>query len=187
MPKWRGHACNKTTASLAKENPEGQVCVTTDMFRSTVSRRRPSSCTISLVCLPWNAATDSDSSLEQQGIIWNGWQNQHSVCRLSPCYSGSFGSAVCSEHQRPVRDVGLKGGDALFNQTFGCLCVLCHVPLSQRNDVLRKTTGRNHPLWSEETSNLCTCVHSRFFFRNPGIWFAMHFGWNAIRNIAGFT
>lgn len=106
--------------------------MTTDMFRSTVSRRWPSSCTISAVCLPWNAATDSNSSLEQQGIIWKGWQNQHTVCRLSPCYSGSFGSAVCSEHQRPVRDVGLKGGDAQFNQTFGCLCVQGHEPPSQR-------------------------------------------------------
>lgn len=83
-------AYNKARASLAREHVEGQVCVTTDMFRSTVSRRRPSSCTISPVCLPWNAATDSDSSLEQQGIIWKGWQNQHTVCRLSPCYSGSF-------------------------------------------------------------------------------------------------
>lgn len=79
---------NKTRASLAGEHVEGQVCVTTDVFRSTVSRRRPSSRAISPVCLPWNAATDGDSSLEQQGIIWKGWQNQHTVCRLSPCYSG---------------------------------------------------------------------------------------------------
>lgn len=120
------------------------------MFRSTVSRPWPSSCAISPVCLPWNAATDSNSSLEQQGIIWKGWQNQHTVCRLSPCYSGSFGSAVCSEHQRPVRDVGLKGGDAQFNQTFGCLCVRGHEPPSQRNHTLRKTMrGGHHPLWSK--------------------------------------
>lgn len=117
----------------------------------------PSSCAISPVCLPWNAATDSNSSLEQQGIIWKGWQNQHTVCRLSPCYSGSFGSAVCSEHQRPVRDVGLKGGDAQFNQTFGCLCVQGHEPPSQRNPTLRKTMGRHHPFWSKETWNVCIC------------------------------
>ncbi len=158
-----GQAYNTTRASLAKERVEGQGCATTDVFRSTVSRRRPSSCTIAPVCLPWNAATDSDSSLEQQGIIWKGWQNQHTVCRLSPCYSGSFGSAMCSEHQRPVGDVGLKGGDAQFNHTFGCLCVQCHVPPFQRSDILRKTMGRNHPLWSEETSNLCTCARSPFF------------------------
>lgn len=109
-----------------KEHVEGQVCVTTDMFRSPLSRRRPSSCAISSVCLPWNAATDSNSSLGQQGIIWKGWQNQHTVCRLSPCYSGSFGLAVCSEHQRAV---GLKGGEARFNQTFGgasVFSVMCH-------------------------------------------------------------
>lgn len=51
-------------ASLAKEHVEGQVCVTTDMFRSTVSRLWPSSSAIALsVCpgmppltaiLPWN-------------------------------------------------------------------------------------------------------------------------------------
>lgn len=131
--------------------------MTTDMFRSTVSRRWPSSCTISAVCLPWNAATDSNSSLEQQGIIWKGWQNQHTVCRLSPCYSGSFGSAVCSEHQRPVRDVGLKGGDAQFNQTFGCLCVQGHEPPSQRIRTFggeqkkqKNNVGHRH-LWSKET------------------------------------
>lgn len=123
------HADEKNRATLAKEHAEGQVCVTTDMFRSNVSRRRPLSSTISpvcvsvSVCLPWNAATDNVSSLEQQGIIWKGWQNQHTVCRLSPCYFGSFGSVVCSEHQRPVGDIGLKGGDAQFNQTFGRLCV----------------------------------------------------------------
>lgn len=104
------------------------------------------------VCLPWNAATDSNSSLEQQGIIWKGWQNQHTVWRLSPCYSGSFGSAVCSEHQRPVRDDGLKGGDAQFNQTFGCLCVQGHEPPSPKKiHTLRKTMGRHHPLWNKET------------------------------------
>lgn len=114
------------TASFFKEHVEGQVCVTTDMFRSPLSRRRPSSCAISSVCPPWNAATDSNSSLGQQGIIWKGWQNQHTVCRLSPCYSGSFGLAVCSEHQRAV---GLKGGEARFNQTFGgasVFSVMCH-------------------------------------------------------------
>lgn len=173
---------NKIIASLGKEHVQGQ-------FRSTVSRRRPSSCTISPVGLPWNAATDSDSSLEQQGIIWKGWQNQHTVCRLSPCYSGSFGSTVCSEHQRPVRDVGLKGGDAQFNQTFGCLCVQCHVPPSQRNDILRKTMGRNHPLWRKETWNLWTCACSNFllsvfFLRHRNLhWDA--FGWNATKDIVG--
>lgn len=115
------------------------------MFRSTVSRRRPPCCTISIDCLPWNAATDSDSSLEQQGIIWKGWQNQHTVCRLSPCYSGSFGSVVCSEHQRPIGDVGLKGGNAQFNQTFGRLYVQCHVPPFQRNDILRQQYGKKSP------------------------------------------
>lgn len=82
-----------------------------------------------------------------------------------PAILGSFGSAMCSEHQRPVGDVGLKGGDAQFNQTFGCLCVRCHVPPFQRNDILRETMGRNHPLWSEEASNLCImCPFPRFFF-----------------------
>lgn len=104
-----GQPYNKTRASLAKERVEGQVCVTTDMFRSTVSRRRPSSCTISPVCLPWNAATDSDSSLEQQGIIWKGWQNQHTVCRLSPCYSGSFGSTVFFGASKACRRCRPKG------------------------------------------------------------------------------
>lgn len=144
------HRLAKTAASLAEEHVEGQVCVTTDMFRSTVSRPWPSSCAISPVCLPWNAATDSNSSLEQQGIIWKGWQNQHTVCRLSPCYSGSFGSAVCSEHQRPVRDVGLKGGDAQFNQTFGCLCVRGHEPPSQRNHTLGKTMRETSPPFERE-------------------------------------
>lgn len=162
------HWLARTTASLAEERVEGQVCVTTDMFRSTVSRRWPSSCTISAVCLPWNAATDSNSSLEQQGIIWKGWQNQHTVCRLSPCYSGSFGSAVCSEHQRPVRDVGLKGGDAQFNQTFGCLCVQGHEPPSQRIRTfgggakkIKKTMWGHRHLWSKE-------IFAIFVFEDTG-------------------
>lgn len=49
---------------------DGQSYATTGVFRSTVSRRWPSSCAISPVCLPWNAATDSDFSLQQRGIIW---------------------------------------------------------------------------------------------------------------------
>lgn len=52
------------------KHAEGQKYAATGMFRSTVSRLRPSSCPISPVCLPWNAATDSNSSLEQRGIIW---------------------------------------------------------------------------------------------------------------------
>lgn len=59
---------------------------------------------------------------------------------------------------------GLKGGDAQFNQTFGCLCVQCHVPPSQRNCTLRKTMGRNHPIWREinahaDTSEACIEMH----------------------------
>lgn len=136
------------------------------MFRSTVSRRWPSSCTISAVCLPWNAATDSNSSLEQQGIIWKGWQNQHTVCRLSPCYSGSFGSTVCSEHQRPVRDVGLKGDDAQFNQTFGCLCVQGHEPPSQRICTFggskknkKNNVGASPPLEQGDLCHFCFWRH----------------------------
>lgn len=37
----------------------------------------------------------------------------------------------------PIGDVGLKGGDAQFDQTFGCLSV--KMPQFQRNDRLRKT------------------------------------------------
>lgn len=136
------------------------------MFRSTVSRRRrPSSCTISPVCLPWNVATDGDSSLEQQGIIWKGWQNQHTVCWLSPCYSGVLLAPLCVQSIKgPSEMSGLKGGDAQFNQTFGCLCVQCHVPPSQRNCILRKTMGRNHPVWREinahvDTFETCTEMH----------------------------
>lgn len=143
--------------------------MTTDMFRSTVSRQWPSSCTISAVCLPWNAATDSNSSLEQQGIIWKGWQNQHTVCRLSPCYSGSFGSAVCSEHQRPVRDVGLKGGDAQFNQTFGCLCVEVHEPPSQRNYTFggsKKTTTKKRSVGA--SASLSGETFAVFVFEDVG-------------------
>lgn len=65
---------------------------------------------------------------------------------------------VCSEHQRPVRDVGLKGGDAQFNQTFGCLCVQGHEPPSQRIRTFggeqkkpKKTMWGHRHLWSKET------------------------------------
>lgn len=95
-PGWRGHA-------------EGQKYAARGMFRSTVSRRRPSSGPISPVCLPWNAATDSNSSLEQRGIIWK--RVAKSTRRLwatppPPRYSGpfGFGSAVCSMHQSAVGD-----------------------------------------------------------------------------------
>lgn len=52
------------------KHAEGQKYATAGVFRPTVSRRRPSSCTISPVCLRWNAATDDNSSPERQGIIW---------------------------------------------------------------------------------------------------------------------
>lgn len=88
---------------------EGQKYAARAMFRSTVSRQRPSSGPISPVCLPWNAATDSNSSLEQRGIIWK--RVAKSTCRLwatppPPRYSGpfGFGSAVCSMHQSAVGD-----------------------------------------------------------------------------------
>lgn len=70
----------------------------------------------------------------------------------------------------PSEMSGLKGGDAQFNQTFGCLCVQCHVPPFQRNDILRKTVGRNHPLWSEASSSLCTCARSTAICTEVHFW-----------------
>lgn len=97
------------------------------------------------------------SSLEQQGIIWKGWQNQHTVCLLSPLLFGGLLAPLCVHSIKdPVWDVGLKGGDAQFNQTFGCLSV--KMPQFQRNDRLRKTMCWNYPLWSEETSDPCMCA-----------------------------
>lgn len=123
--------------------------------------------------LPWN----------NRELFGKGWQNQHTVCRLSPRFSGSFGSAVCSEHQRPIRDVSLKG--AQFNQTFGRLCVQGREPLSQRNQLLRKTMGRHHPRWSRETLNLCTCACSPPFFIDRNLHWDTF--WNATKNIVGCT
>lgn len=85
-----------------------------------------------------------------------------------PAILGPFGSAVCSEHQRPVRDVGLKGADAQFNQTFGCLCVRGHEPPSQKNlHILgafkkKPNAGQTPPL---EWGDLWNC----FFFEDVGI------------------
>lgn len=178
---------NKTRASLPEDHVEGQVCVTTDMFRSPVSRRRPSSCTISGVCLPWNVTSDSDSSLEQQGIIWKGWQNQHTVCPLSPLLFGGLLAPLCVHSIKdPVWDVGLKGGDAQFNQTFGCLSV--KMPQFQRNDRLRKTMWWNYPLWCEETSDpwMCACF---IFFKDCALrnLCCDAVGWNAAWNISRST
>lgn len=116
---------------------EGQKYAPTGMFRSTVSRPRPSSRAISPVCLPWNAATDSNSSLEQRGIIWK--RVAKSTRRLSvipPLLWALWIRRVfnASKTRQRLSDAG-------FNQTFGRLCVQGQEPPSQRNHLERRTVG----------------------------------------------
>lgn len=171
---------NKTRASLAEDHVEGQVSVTTDMFRSPVSRRRPSSCTISGVCLPWNVTSDSVSSLEQQGIIWKGWQNQHTVCPLSRLLFWGLLAPLCVHSIKdPVWDVGLKGGDAQLNQTFGCLSV----KMSKKWQIKKNNVRKLPPLERGHFRSIHVCSFHFFKHSVLGSLYCNAVGWNAAWNI----
>lgn len=143
--------------------------------------RVPLSCTISTVCQPWNAAPDRDSSLKQERIIWKGWQNQHAFYWLSPAILGPLAPMCVQSIKGTFGDVGLKEGDAQFNQTLGVPMCSSHVPPFQRNDILGNTMRGGSPgrggggsrnghmcicLDSQNSrgGGKCTYAHSLFFF-----------------------
>lgn len=111
---------------------EGQKYAARGMFRSTVSRQWPSSGPISPVCLPWNAATDSNSSLEQLGIIRKRVaKSTRRLLATPPPLLWALWIWIRRVFNASKRHWRLS--DARFNPTIGRLCVQGQEPPSQRN------------------------------------------------------
>lgn len=117
---------------------------------------------ISPVCLPWNAATDSNSSLEQRGIIWKRVAKSTRRLAVIPLLLWPLWFAVRSMHQRPAGDCRML---ALIKHLGACVFGVRSQPLKEI------TYGEEQwgtlPFWCNRVSALCCWGGGWSPFRAP--------------------